>query len=332
VHLETLRLYCDVVRLRSFSKGAEQNFVSQSAASQAVQQLEAQVGAPLIDRTKRPFAVSPQGKALYEACRSMLAAWEQAKAEVAAVKARLDGTVRVAAIYSVGLHDVSRPMQQFASLYPAARVQLECLHPHKVVEAVINGDADLGIMSYPPSDRSLTVVPLRVEPMAVVCHPNHRFARRRLVMPADLNGERFIAFDRALPIRKAIDRALRQHGARANIVMEFDNIETIKQAIIIAAGVSILPRHTVQKEAGGRRGRRDRAHARAPAGVRARRGRRGPAHRDSDRARRPHARGGRRTRSASHRAARRDDAQPGGAHRARPRRVRRALHERRRLP
>src|SRR5438093_805269 len=74
--------------------------------------------------------------------------------------------------------------------------------------------------------------------------------RRRLVMPADLNGERFIAFDRALPIRKAIDRALRQHGAKANIVMEFDNIETIKQAIIIAAGVSVLPRHTVEKEAG----------------------------------------------------------------------------------
>src|SRR2546425_337697 len=186
VHLETLRLYCDVVRLRSFSKGAEQNFVSQSAASQAVQQLETQVGAPLIDRTKRPFAVSPQGKALYEACRSMLAAWEQAKAEVAAVKARLDGTVRVAAIYSVGLHDVSRPMQQFASLYPAARVQLECLHPHKVVEAVINGDADLGIMSYPPSHRSLTLVPFRVEPMAVVCPPNHPFARPPPVLPPHL--------------------------------------------------------------------------------------------------------------------------------------------------
>lgn len=250
MHLETLRLYCDVVRLRSFSKGAEQNFVSQSAASQAVQQLESQVGATLIDRTKRPFAVTPQGQALYEACRSMLEAWEAAKAEVAAVKARLDGTVRVAAIYSVGLHDVSRPMQQFAALYPEARVQLECLHPHKVVEAVLNDDADLGIMSYPPSDRALTVVPLRVEPMAVVCHPNHRFARRRLVMPADLDGERFIAFDRVLPIRKAIDRALRAHGARPQVVMEFDNIETIKQAIIIAAGVSILPRHTVQKEAG----------------------------------------------------------------------------------
>jgi DNA-binding transcriptional LysR family regulator len=136
------------------------------------------------------------------------------------------------------------------SLYPEARVQLECLHPHKVVEAVLEGEADVGIMSYPPSDRALSVVPLRSEPMAFVCHPNHRLARRKLVMPADLNGETFIAFDPGLTIRKAIDRALRQHNVKLNIVMAFDNIETIKQAIIIDAGVSILPRHTVQKEVG----------------------------------------------------------------------------------
>lgn len=249
MHLETLRLYCDVVRLRSFSRGAEQSFVSQSAASQAVQQLEGQLGVALIDRTKRPFVVTREGEAFYGAARGILEAWEKAKTEVAAVKARVDGTVRVAAIYSVGLHDVSRPMQQFMSLYPEARVQLECLHPHKVVEAVMTGEADVGIMSYPPADRALSVVPLREEPMALVCHPNHRFAKRRVVMPAELAGESFVAFDPGLTIRKAIDRALRQQNVRVNIVMEFDNIETIKQAIIIAAGVSILPRHTVQKEA-----------------------------------------------------------------------------------
>jgi DNA-binding transcriptional LysR family regulator len=249
VHLETLRLYCDVVRLRSFSRGAEQNFVSQSAASQAVQQLETQLGVVLIDRTKRPFVVTREGEAFYTAAGGILESWEKAKTEVVAVKARVEGTVRVAAIYSVGLHDMSRPMQQFMSLHPAARVQLECLHPHKVVEAVLTGEADLGIMSYPPAERALRVVPLREEPMALVCHPNHRLARRRVVMPAELAGEAFVAFDPGLTIRKAIDRALRQHNVRVNIVMEFDNIETIKQAIIIAAGLSILPRHTVQKEA-----------------------------------------------------------------------------------
>jgi DNA-binding transcriptional LysR family regulator len=226
--------------------------VSQSAASQSIQQIEEHLSVALIDRTKRPFVVTPEGEAFYDACRALLDGWEKAKADIGAVKARVDGTVRVAAIYSVGLHDVSRHMQRFMSLHPEARVELECLHPHKVVEAVVADQADVGIMSYPPADRALSVVPLRQEPMAFVAHPSHPLARRRVVLPAQLNGEPFVAFDRGLTIRKAIDRALRQQNVRVDIRMEFDNIETIKQAIMIKAGVSILPRHTVQMEAGVR--------------------------------------------------------------------------------
>ena len=250
MHLETLRLYCDVVRLRSFSRGAQLNHVSQSAASQAVQQLEADLGVALIDRTKRPFVLRPEGRAFYDASRTLLDGYEKAKAQIAAVKAELAGTVRVAAIYSVGLHDLSPHVQRFMALYPRARVQLECLHPHKVVDAVLSDAADVGIMSYPPVNRSLAVVPLRSEPMAFVCHPAHRLARRKLVAPADLAGEKFVAFDAGLTIRKAIDRAFRAHNVKVDVVMEFDNIETIKQAITIGAGVSLLPRHTVQKEVG----------------------------------------------------------------------------------
>ena len=158
--------------------------------------------------------------------------------------------MRVAAIYSVGLHDMSHYLQRFMSLHPKARVQLECLHPHKVVEAVLNDEADVGIMSYPPQDKALSIIPLRSEPMAFVCHPQHRLARRRAVTPEDLSGEPFVAFDAGLTIRKAIDRALRQRNVKLNITMAFDNIETIKQAIMIGAGVSLLPRHTVDKEAG----------------------------------------------------------------------------------
>jgi len=141
-------------------------------------------------------------------------------------------------------------MQPFMSTYPQARVLLECLHPHKVVDAVLNDEADLGILSYPVATQALSVIPLRSEPMVVVTHPTHRLARRRLVSPGDLTGEKFVAFDRALAVRRAIDRALKQAGARVEVVMEFDNVETIKQAIGIAAGVSILPRPTVLKEIG----------------------------------------------------------------------------------
>ena len=248
MHLETLRLYASVVRHRSFSRGAEENYVSQSAASQAVAQLEHQVGVALIDRGQRPLVVTPEGMTFFEACREILGLWDKARSDVGAMKARFDGTVRVAAIYSVGLHDVSRHMQRFHALYPEARVLLECLHPHKVVEAVAGGEADVGIMSYPPASRSLSIVPLRDEPMAFVCHPGHRLGRRPLIRPIDLNGEPFVAFDPGLTIRKAIDRALRQANVKVNITMAFDNIETIKQAVTIAAGVTILPRHTVQNE------------------------------------------------------------------------------------
>ena len=252
MQLESLRLYCDVVRLHSFSRAADENFVSQSAASQAIQQLEQHLGVTLIDRTKRPFVVTPEGAACYTACRTLLDGWEKSKVEIGAVKARVDGTVRVAAIYSVGLHDLSRHQQRFMALYPEARVELELLHPHKVVDAVVRDEADVGIMSYPPATRGLAVVPLRKEPMAVVCHPSHPLARRRVVSLDQLNGEAFVAFDRELTIRKAIDRALRQHNVRVDVRMEFDNIETIKQAIMIRTGISILPRHTVQMEAGVR--------------------------------------------------------------------------------
>ncbi len=248
MNLETLQLYCDVVRLRSFSRGAAANEVSQSAASQAIQQLEADLDVQLLDRTKRPLTVTPEGRAFYEACREILDQYDQARTRIAGARTRLDGTVRVAAIYSVGLHDVSRHVQPFMSAHPQAEVQLECLHPHKVVEAVINDEADIGIMSYPPAMRSLAVIPWRSEKMVLVCHPGHRFAKRRMVMPADLNAEKFVAFDPDLGIRRAIDRSLKQANVRLNVVMEFDNIETIKQAIAIDAGVSILPQPTVVKE------------------------------------------------------------------------------------
>ncbi len=250
--LELLKLYCDIVRLHSFSQGAAANQISQSAASQAIQQLETELDVFLIDRSKRPFMVTPEGRTFYEGCQALLQGFEKVRGQIASNRTEITGTVRVAAIYSVGIHIMSDHMQRFMSLHPHAKVRLEYLHPHKVVEAVLNDEADLGILSYPPANRSLTVITWRDETMVFVCHPTHRLARRKIITPADLQGEKFVAFDPDLMIRKAIDRCLRQHEAKVNVVMEFDNIETIKEAIAIGAGVSILPKPTILKEVGNR--------------------------------------------------------------------------------
>jgi DNA-binding transcriptional LysR family regulator len=156
--------------------------------------------------------------------------------------------VRVATIYSVGLHDMSRCMQDFMRRYPKAKVRLEFLHPNKVLEAVLNAEVDLGIISYPIASPDLGVIPLRSEQMVVVCHPGHPLASQVAVTAEQLQDEDFVGFDRDLSIRKEIDRYLRQRSVSVRMVMEFDNIETIKQAVEIGAGISILPEPTVRKE------------------------------------------------------------------------------------
>ena len=248
MNLDTLSLYCDVIRSGSFSLGAAAHRISQSAASQAVRQLEEEVGVQLIDRTKRPFMVTPEGRKFFEACLALLQNFENAKADITSQRTLVGGAVRVAVIYSVGLHDMGFYSQQFTTRYPQAKIRLAYLHPHEVVEAVISDEADLGILSFPAAHRSLTIVPWHSEPMVFICHRSHALAKRKTISYKDLEGEKFVAFDRGLNIRKAIDKALRQRGVNINIAMEFDNIETIKHAISIQAGVSILPQPSVLRE------------------------------------------------------------------------------------
>ena len=133
MQIEALRLFCDVVRLKSFSRGAAVNSVSQSAASQSIRQLETELDLTLLDRSRRPLEATPEGRTFYEACRTLLEGLDKTRLELSGAKHRIEGTVRVAAIYSVGLHDMSRHMQPFMAAHPHARVLLECLHPHKVV-------------------------------------------------------------------------------------------------------------------------------------------------------------------------------------------------------
>jgi len=248
MNIDTLRVYCDVVQHQSFSRGAAVNDVSQSAATQSVHRLERYFGVQLVDRSKRPFVLTPEGQACYEGFREVLDLYDSVEARVRSLRKEVTGTVRVAAIYSVGLHDMSRCMQDFMRRHPKAKVRLEYLHPNKVYEAVINAEADLGIVSYPMTTPDLGVVPLRSEKMVLVCHSEHPLARQSAVTAEHLSGEEFIGFDRDLSIRKEIDRYLRQRSVSIRVAMEFDNIETIKQAVAIGVGVSILPAPTVREE------------------------------------------------------------------------------------
>ncbi|HMU74604.1 MAG TPA: LysR family transcriptional regulator [Elusimicrobiota bacterium] len=248
MHIETLKIFCDVARLRSFSRSAEVHNVTQSAASQAVHQLESRLGVTLIDRSRRPWTLTPAGKQFYDGCRGLIDQYGALERRVSGRPRTENAEVRVAAIYSVGLRHMREFVEKFSRQNPAVKVHLEYAHPDRVVDAVSEGRADVGIVSFPPTRRDLDVIPWRREEIVVACAPDHPFARRTEVDPARLTGEPFVAFDKDLTVRREMDRFLKKTGVAVEVALEFDNIEAIKQAVEIGAGVSLLPAPTVERE------------------------------------------------------------------------------------
>lgn len=248
MQLKTLKVFCDVVGRRSFSRAADENGMSQSGASQMVHHLEEELGVKLIDRSKRPFILTPEGEVYYEGCRKLVQRYIALEEEVRTLHEDVAGRVAVASIYSVGLSHMDRLVQQFVKRYPQANVKLEYLHPAKVYDAVEEGQVDLGLVSYPKASRTIAALPWREETMVLVCSPQHHLADEPSVPLAAIDGQAMVGFDDGLPIRREIDRTLANADVEANVVMQFDNIETIKRAVEINAGVSILPQPTIVRE------------------------------------------------------------------------------------
>jgi LysR family transcriptional regulator, transcriptional activator of the cysJI operon len=230
------------------SKGAEHSGVSQSAASQHVQEVERRLGVALFDRSKRPLELTAAGKLYAEFCRDVLRREEEFTLALESVKGDVEGTVRVVSIYSTGLSEMGRLQEEFSARYPTAQLHVEYMRPDKVYDAVRNDTADLGLVSFPESTRDIAAIPWRNEEMQVAVPPAHPFAQRAAVYPADLNGQDFIGFDEDLSIRRELDRFLRAQGVEVKIVMHFDNIQMIKEAVALGRGISLLPARTMLAE------------------------------------------------------------------------------------
>ncbi len=248
MQFESLKVFCDVASYRSFSQAAQLNQLSQSAVSQIVLQLEKRLGVQLVNRATRPLQLTDPGKSYYDGCKGLVEQYLELEASLRNTQSQLASSVRVAAIYSVGLRDMSHYVGRFAAEYPSARVQIDYLHPDRVYAEVLEGGADFGLVSFPRKTRELTTLPWREEEMVLVCSPSQPLARNLAVEPRHLDGVKYIGFDRDLVIRRNVDRFLREQNVAVDVALEFDNIETIKKAIDSEAGVALLPEPTVRRE------------------------------------------------------------------------------------
>ena len=248
MYIAQIKLFRDIANTRSVSRGAAMNGISQSAASQHISELEKGLGIELLDRSSRPLKVTDAGKLYLEMCRDVMRRQDEFLAALERLKSDVEGTVRVASIYSVGLSELSQLEKEFSRRYPDARLEVEYLRPEKVYDAVVTDRADLGLMSYPEPTKEVTVLPWRQEQMVVATSPYHPLAEKSEVRPEDLEGVDFVGFDEELPIRRDIDRFLREHRVHVNVTLHFDNIQMIKQAVAHGSGVSIMPARIMEEE------------------------------------------------------------------------------------
>jgi DNA-binding transcriptional LysR family regulator len=251
MHLETLKVFCDVVETRSFSVAASQNYVTQSAVSQQIRMLEEKYGKQLLERTRGNVQLTPAGDILYQASKEIVQRYGELEARLQAVAKVVGGAVRVATVHTIGLYELSAQLKHFLRSYPQVQLQLEYSRSNKIYDDALKGGIDLGIVAYPSRRPGITVIPFREDRLVLVCPPQHPLAKHKQVSIKKLAGEPLVGFDRDIPTRKETDRVLRRHGIDARYVMELDNAEIMKRVVEIGIGIAILPEHAVRPEVRG---------------------------------------------------------------------------------
>jgi DNA-binding transcriptional LysR family regulator len=247
MHIETLKIFCDLVDLQSFSLAAERNFITQSAVSQQIRTLEDRFKRRLLERVRgrREVKLTSAGEVFYRDARDVLGAYDSLQENLRGLVGKIGGTVKVATVYSIGIHELPPKVSEFMTKFPSAKIDLEYSRTTRVVRDVLNGTVELGILAYPEPKRGLTIVEMRPDKLVLICPPDHKLAKRKQVPTKDLNGLDFVLFERDVPTRKAMDRMLKEKNVEVRKVAEFDNIETIKRAVEVGFGVAIVPQPAV---------------------------------------------------------------------------------------
>ncbi|MBC8142946.1 MAG: LysR family transcriptional regulator [Armatimonadetes bacterium] len=248
--LESLRLFVDLADTHSFSKTAERSYMSQSAVSQRIRSLEQEFGYVLVERGKgRPGAhFTEAGVRLLTGARELLSRADELKREMAELSGAVSGSLRVATVYSIGLHALTPAISQYLAEFPQVNLHVEYLRTNRIYESLLAGTIDCGIVACPKAMPQIEVIPLHTETLALILPPDHPLASRESVPLSELDGMPFVAFDHDIPTRGLIDSALAEAGASVEIVHEFDNIETVKRVVEIGQGISLVPEGTVVRE------------------------------------------------------------------------------------
>jgi DNA-binding transcriptional LysR family regulator len=248
MQIENFKIFADLVETKSFSKSAKLNGITQSAVSQQARAMERHFKTLLIDRSQKQFQLTREGQRVYDTAKEILHQYEKLLSELQEMKKVISGTIRISTIYSIGLHELPPYIKKYLHEFPSVNVRVEYRRSNLVYEDILHNSVDFGLVAFPIKQRQIEVIPFRNDRLVLITHPGHPLAKVGEVQLQALAGHKFIGFDPDIPTRKAVDQIFRENRLEIDPVMEFDNIETVKRAVEIDAGIAIVPLATVQQE------------------------------------------------------------------------------------
>jgi DNA-binding transcriptional LysR family regulator len=248
MHVENFKIFSDLVESESFSRAAKLNGITQSAVSQQLRAMEKHFNILIVDRSQKQFRLTREGQKLYESAKEILYLYDKLNSELQEMKKVISGTIHISTVYSIGLHELPPYVKVFLAKFPEVNIRVEYRRANMVYEDILTNSIDLGLIAYPQKHKQLEVLPFHDDVLVLVVSPEHPFADRKSVDIQEVAGQKFIGFEPDIPTRKATDAIFKEENIEAEPVMEFDNVETVKRAVEINAGIAILPQTTVVRE------------------------------------------------------------------------------------
>ncbi len=247
MELYPLRVFHTVATEKSFSRAAEKLGRSQPAVSLAVQRLESELGERLLDRSGREILLTDAGRIVLDYAHRFDNVQRELSTALEELRGNTAGRLAIGANESTTLY-LLKHIQRYRRLYPKIKVQVRRSLSSKIPEQLIDGDLELGVISYDPDDERLTSTVIYIDHLAFVMSPRHRFAGRESVSIRELDMETFIAHHVLSPYREKVINEFQRHKVALNMDVEMPTVEAIRKLVQRGEGVAFLPRMCVEQE------------------------------------------------------------------------------------
>jgi DNA-binding transcriptional LysR family regulator len=247
MELHALKVFLTVANEKSFSRAAQRLLRTQPAISLSIQRLESELGERLIDRLSKDMALTDAGQIVLDYARRFESLESDLDNALAELRDKSAGRLAIGANESSTLYLLDH-IERFRAQYPKIRVQVRRSQSSRIPAAILDGELELGILTYDPEDERLTSRVIYTDHLSFVVSPAHPLAARRTVSILELGSETFIAHNVVSPYRGLVLRAFQDHKVPLRMDLEMPTIESIRKMVERNEGVAFLPRMCVEDE------------------------------------------------------------------------------------